>query len=46
MDQKNIAVVFGGVSSEHEISLISATTVIENLNPEKYQVYLIGMKFR
>lgn len=43
MDQKNIAVVFGGVSSEHEISLISATTVIENLNPEKYQVYLIGI---
>ena len=43
MDQKKIAVVFGGVSSEHSVSLISATTVIENLDQSKYQLYLIGI---
>ena len=38
MSKKVIAVVFGGVSSEHDISRISAETVIKNLNPEKYTV--------
>ena len=31
MEKKNVAVVFGGVSSEHGISLISATTILEHL---------------
>ena len=43
MDRKNIAVVFGGVSSEHSISLMSATTFIENLDQSKYHLYLIGI---
>ncbi|MBQ9605162.1 MAG: D-alanine--D-alanine ligase A, partial [Firmicutes bacterium] len=38
MSKKTIAVVFGGVSSEHDVSKVSAETVIKNLNPEKYTI--------
>ncbi len=38
-----VAVLFGGVSSEHEVSLMSASSVIENLSPEKYEVYMVGI---
>ena len=38
MDKKNILVLFGGVSPEHEISKLSADTVIKHLCEEKYQI--------
>lgn len=41
--KKKIAVLFGGCSSEYEISLSSATSVIENLNPEKYEIIMVGI---
>ncbi len=41
--KKKIAVLFGGCSSEYEISLASATSVIENLNPDKYEVIMVGI---
>lgn len=34
----NVVVLFGGKSSEHEISCMSAKTIINALNPEKYHV--------
>ncbi|GCE19401.1 D-alanine--D-alanine ligase [Dictyobacter kobayashii] len=45
MTQKKIRVgiVFGGRSGEHEVSLASARAVIDNLNPEKYEVVPIGI---
>lgn len=43
MKRKTIAVVFGGQSSEHEISCISAATIIDNINPETYKLILIGI---
>ncbi|MBQ7242030.1 MAG: D-alanine--D-alanine ligase [Firmicutes bacterium] len=43
MDKKNIAVLFGGQSSEHEVSLVSASTIISNINKEKYNVIPIGI---
>ena len=43
MAKYNLAVLFGGVSSEHEVSLISATSVIQNLDREKYNLYLLGI---
>lgn len=43
MDKKNIAVFFGGQSSEHEISCISAQTVIANINTENYHIIPIGI---
>lgn len=41
--KKQIALIFGGQSSEHEISCISAANVIEGLSPEKYDVHKIGI---
>ena len=38
-----VAVVFGGRSSEHSISCISAGSVIAALDPEKYDVLPIGI---
>ncbi len=42
--KKRVAVIYGGRSGEHEISLRSAKSIIEALDPEKYKVlhYLIS----
>ena len=38
MRKLNIAVIMGGKSAEHEISLSSGREVIKNLNPKKYNI--------
>lgn len=38
-----IAVLFGGVSSEHEVSCVSAASVLRNLDKEKYEILAIGI---
>ena len=38
-----IGVLFGGRSGEHEVSLVSAASVIRALDPEKYEAVLIGI---
>ncbi len=43
MSKKTIAVLFGGQSSEHEVSCVSAATIISNINEEKYEKLLIGI---
>lgn len=43
MSKKNIAVVFGGRSSEHEVSCVSVTTIAKAIDKEKYNIYLIGI---
>ncbi len=43
MSKKTVAVLFGGQSSEHQVSCISATTIISNINRESYDVLLIGI---
>ena len=43
MEKKIIAVLFGGNSSEYEVSLQSASSVLENINREKYEVVQIGI---
>lgn len=43
MEKKRIAVLFGGNSSEYEVSLQSASSVLENINREKYEVVPIGI---
>lgn len=40
MSKKNIMLLFGGESSEHEVSLSSAENVYTAINPEKYNVDL------
>ena len=42
-DKKTIAVLFGGQSGEHEVSLVSARAVIDALDPEKYDVLPVGI---
>ena len=43
MSKKNVLVLFGGVSSEHEVSLSSAYNVLTNLDSQKYNVYPVGI---
>ena len=43
MPKLKVAVIFGGVSNEHDISLISATHVIKNIPRDKYEVVCIGI---
>lgn len=43
MNKEKIAVIFGGESSEHEISCISVTTIVENIDRELYEIILIGI---
>jgi D-alanine-D-alanine ligase len=43
MSKKRVAVIFGGVSSEHTVSLVSATSVLKNLSKEKYEILMIGI---
>ena len=43
MNKKNIAVIFGGQSSEHEISCVSVCNVIENIDTEEWNPVLIGI---
>lgn len=39
----SLALIFGGRSAEHEISLASARFVADNLSPEKYDVVPVGL---
>lgn len=43
MNKKRAAVIFGGQSSEHEVSCVSAVTIIENINKDNYDVLMIGI---
>lgn len=43
MNQLNVIVVFGGVSSEHDISCISAASILRNTDAEKYHIYPVGI---
>ncbi len=43
MAKKKIAVIFGGRSSEHEVSCISVQTVAKAVDAEKYDMMLIGI---
>lgn len=44
MNEKiRVGIVFGGQSAEHEISLLSAKNIIDAIDPQKYEVVLIGI---
>ena len=43
MDKLNVAVIFGGYSSEYSVSLESASAVISNLDRDKYNPIPIGI---
>ena len=40
MEKKTAAVIFGGQSSEHVVSCMSAANVIDRINTDKYNLIL------
>lgn len=43
MGNLDVALLFGGRSGEHEVSLMSARSVLESLDPERYRVVQVGI---
>jgi len=43
MKKINLAVVFGGMSEEHEVSLMTAASVLRAADTDKYDLYPIGI---
>ncbi len=43
MTKIKVAVIFGGCSSEHDVSCVSVQTIIRAMNPEKYDILMIGI---
>lgn len=43
MSKRKVAVIFGGQSSEHEVSRVSAESVIKNIDPNKFDVVMVGI---
>lgn len=41
--KKNIVVIFGGNSSEHQVSCVSSQTIIKNIDTDLYEVILVGI---
>lgn len=39
----NIGVVFGGRSAEHQVSLMSARSIVAAMDTQKYQIHLVGI---
>ena len=39
----NVCVLFGGISPEHEVSLRSAEAVLNNMDPDKYNIFPVGI---
>lgn len=43
MKKMNVMVIFGGKSGEHEISLISAASILRAMDKNKYNITMIGI---
>lgn len=43
MRKLNVCVLFGGMSPEHDVSLRSAESVLNNMDPEKYNLFPVGI---
>ena len=43
MAKLNVCVLFGGMSPEHDVSLRSAESVLNNMDTEKYNVFPVGI---
>ncbi len=43
MSKMNVCVLFGGVSSEHSVSEVSASAVLENIDRDKYEIFPVGI---
>lgn len=43
MKKINVCVLFGGMSPEHEVSLRSAESVLNNMDKDKYNIFPVGI---
>ncbi len=43
MKKLSVCVLFGGISPEHEVSLRSAESVLNNMDPDKYNIFPVGI---
>lgn len=43
MKKRSVCILFGGISPEHEVSLRSAESVLNNIDHEKYNVFPLGI---
>lgn len=43
MSKLRVGILFGGRTTEHEVSVVSATTVMKALDPARYEPVLIGL---
>lgn len=43
MNKLNVALIFGGKSGEHEVSLLSSASIYKHIDKEKYNVLTIGI---
>ena len=43
MAKIRVGLIYGGRSGEHEVSVLSANSVITAINKEKYAVYPVGI---
>jgi D-alanine-D-alanine ligase len=43
MSKLRVGIIFGGRSTEHEVSVASATTILQALDPSRYAPVLIGV---
>lgn len=41
MNKLKIGIIFGGMSTEHSVSIVSGTSVIKNLDKNKYEIFPI-----
>lgn len=41
MNKIKLGVIFGGMSTENEVSVVSATSILNNLDRQKYEIYPI-----
>lgn len=44
MNKKSVLIIFGGNSTEHEVSCKSVMNFIKNISDEKYEKHLVGIK--
>ena len=43
MKKLSVCVLFGGISPEHEVSLRSAESVLNHMDPQKYNIFPVGI---
>ena len=43
MKKLSVCILFGGMSPEHEVSLRSAESVLNNIDKEKYNIFPVGI---